>query len=66
MMSDCKLALIRLHPYIPTFLHRVAFVTPSLSSSHCSISSLQYGVSLESCVDQVGIVNFDLYALYQI
>ena len=32
----------------------------------CSISSLQYGVGFEFCVDRVGFVNLDLSALYQL
>ncbi len=64
-VSDCKIALIRSHLYTPTSSRRVAFATSSLSSSHCSISILQYGVSFEFGVDQVGLVNLYLSELYQ-
>ena len=52
------------HLYTQKSLRRVASATPSLSSSHCSISTLQYGVSFEFRVDQVGLANFDLSARY--
>ena len=56
-VSGCKLALIRSHLCTSMSRRRVAFVAPSLSCWHRSFSVVQYGVSFEFCVDQVGFVD---------
>ncbi len=65
-VSGCKFALIRSHLCASMSLRRVAFVTPSLSCWHRSFSIVQYGVSFEFCVDQVGFVNFVSSARFDI